>query len=30
MTDRDRLIELLRKSEILCDDCGEYGNSYCI
>ena len=29
MTDRDRLIELISKSDILCDDCGEYGNSYC-
>jgi hypothetical protein len=29
MTDRKRLVELLRKSEILCDDCGQHGNSYC-
>lgn len=26
---RDRLIELLRDGGILCDDCGDYGNSYC-
>lgn len=29
MTERERLIELLRRSEILCDDCGPYGNTYC-
>ena len=29
MTDRDRLIELIRKSDVLCDYCGDYGNSYC-
>lgn len=26
---REKLIELIRESEILCDDCGEYGSSYC-
>ena len=29
MTDRDRLIEIILKSDILCDSCGEYSNSYC-
>lgn len=29
MTDRDRLIELLLKSEILCNTCGESTNTYC-
>ena len=29
MTDRERLIELISKSEILCNTCGENTNSYC-
>ena len=29
MTERERLIELIHKSEILCDTCGENSNSYC-
>jgi hypothetical protein len=29
MVDRDRLIELILKSEILCDTCGENSNTYC-
>lgn len=29
MTDRDRLIELILKSEILCNTCGESTNTYC-
>lgn len=27
--DRERLIELILKSEILCTTCGEYSNTYC-
>ena len=27
---REKLIELLTNSEILCNDCGQHGNSYCI
>jgi len=29
MTDRDRLTELILKSEILCNTCGECSNTYC-
>ena len=27
---KEKLVELLTESEILCDDCGAHGNSYCI
>lgn len=26
---RNRLIDMLEKSDILCKDCGEYGDTYC-
>lgn len=30
MTDKETLVELLAESEILCEDCGPHGSSYCI
>lgn len=30
MTERERLIRLLSDCGVLCNDCGDYGNSYCI
>ena len=30
MTEHERLIRLLNDCGVLCNDCGNYGNSYCI
>lgn len=27
---KQRLIKILTDSKILCNDCGDYGNTYCI